>query len=170
MELMLVKTSLDEAVKAASKPPRVAGLQNDPNGRLTPSGGSPERLSQSSGRDNSFDSSRLRKTPNGGIESPVRGSNDNSRLSSIVNVSRKTSTMSKRFGVGHGRKDSNLSVSIRTGEARAKSPLEDEDEFDALMRSGETMKVSLTPSRLRTFDVSVFGRSALMAVGQTESA
>jgi hypothetical protein len=27
------------------------------------------------------------------------------------------------------------------------------DEFDALMRSGETMKVSLTPNRLKTFDV-----------------
>ena len=30
---------------------------------------------------------------------------------------------------------------------------DEEDEFDALVRSGETMKVSLTPSRLKTFDV-----------------
>ena len=31
---------------------------------------------------------------------------------------------------------------------------EEEEEFDALMRSNETMKVSLTPSRLKTFEVS----------------
>ena len=32
---------------------------------------------------------------------------------------------------------------------------DEEDEFDALVKSGETMKVSLTPSRLKTFEVSV---------------
>jgi len=37
---------------------------------------------------------------------------------------------------------------------RARSPQDEEDEFDALVRSGETMKVSLTPSRLKNFDVS----------------
>jgi hypothetical protein len=36
----------------------------------------------------------------------------------------------------------------------AKSSREQEDDFDALLRSSETMKVSLTPSRLKTFEVS----------------
>jgi len=63
--------------------------------------------------------------------------------------------MTKRFGVGHDRKDSVLSVNTKSPpEDRARSPIEDEEEFDALVRSGETMKVSLTPSRLKTFDVS----------------
>ena len=39
-----------------------------------------------------------------------------------------------------------------SGSIRSKK--EHLDEFDALMKSGETMKVSLTPNRLKTFDVS----------------
>lgn len=70
--------------------------------------------------------------------------------------------MSKRF-VGHDRKDSGLSVSTKSnitmrGEAEESKAQDDVDEFDALVRSGETMKVSLTPSRLRTFEVSKFSR------------
>ena len=38
-------------------------------------------------------------------------------------------------------------------ESTEHSPQQDQDEFDALVRSGETMKVSLTPSRLKTFEV-----------------
>jgi hypothetical protein len=69
--------------------------------------------------------------------------------------------MTRRFGVGHDRKDSILSINTQSAlDDRAKLPIEDEEEFDALVRSGETMKVSLTPSRLRTFDVSgMIGRS-----------
>jgi hypothetical protein len=66
---------------------------------------------------------------------------------------------------GHERSPSVLSMGTRsmlgaynenTNEdevARARSPQDEEDDFDALMRSGETMKVSLTPSRLKNFDV-----------------
>jgi len=39
--------------------------------------------------------------------------------------------------------------------SRARSPQDEEDDFDALVRSGETMKVSLTPSRLKNFEVSL---------------
>jgi hypothetical protein len=66
---------------------------------------------------------------------------------------------------GHERSDSVLSVNTRTmlgafGDSveagpSSRSPQDEEDEFDALVRSGETMKVSLTPSRLKTFEVSV---------------
>lgn len=39
-------------------------------------------------------------------------------------------------------------------DGSVRSKRDEQDEFDALMASGETMKVSLTPSRLKTFDVS----------------
>lgn len=39
-------------------------------------------------------------------------------------------------------------------ESSPRSPQEEEDDFDALVRSNETMKVSLTPNRLKTFEVS----------------
>ncbi len=41
-----------------------------------------------------------------------------------------------------------------SSELFMRSPQDDEDEFDALVRSNETMKVSLTPSRLKTFEIS----------------
>lgn len=132
----------------------MAGLYTDPTGRLAASGGPSEQLFRGEGPDGDFDSSRFKQTAGGGIESPVRASTEASRLANIASVSRKTSSMSKRFGIGHDRKDSNLSVNTRAGEERARTPFEDQDDFDALVRSGETMKVSLTPSRLRTFDVS----------------
>jgi hypothetical protein len=40
-------------------------------------------------------------------------------------------------------------------EEEVPSPKEQEEEFDALLRSSQTMKVSLTPSRLKTFEVSM---------------
>jgi hypothetical protein len=40
------------------------------------------------------------------------------------------------------------------GSQMGRSKRDEEDDFDALMASGETMKVSLTPSRLKNFDVS----------------
>lgn len=41
-----------------------------------------------------------------------------------------------------------------TGMTASRSKRDEEDDFDALVASGETMKVSLTPSRLKNFDVS----------------
>jgi len=149
-----VKDSLEQAMKAMSKPVKHI---HPPNGRLTSLDSSPNHSRVSlNGRDGSFESPGRRR-PNT-ADSPVRGSSDTSRLASVT---RKTSTMTRRFGVGHDRKDSILSINTQSAlDDRAKLPIEDEEEFDALVRSGETMKVSLTPSRLRTFDVSgMIGRS-----------
>lgn len=136
-------------MKAMSKPVKHI---NPPPGRLSSLDGSPNHSRVSlNGRDSSFESPGRRRPPTAET-SATRGSSDTSRLASVT---RKTSTMTKRFVVGHDRKDSVLSVNTKSSpEDRARSPIEDEEEFDALVRSGETMKVSLTPSRLKTFDVS----------------
>jgi hypothetical protein len=44
------------------------------------------------------------------------------------------------------------SISLQRSDIRSAK----EEEFDALLTSGHTMKVSLTPSRLKRFDVSLF--------------
>jgi hypothetical protein len=41
-----------------------------------------------------------------------------------------------------------------SSDSGGRSRRDEEDDFDALVASGETMKVSLTPSRLKNFDVS----------------
>jgi hypothetical protein len=74
--------------------------------------------------------------------------------------------MSRRLGADkilHERTPSVLSANTRrvigayndmdAGE-RSRTPQEEVDDFDELVRSGQTMKVSLTPSRLKTFEVS----------------
>lgn len=73
-----------------------------------------------------------------------------------VKPSNSTSQIHKRSG-------SVLSVSTRqhTGDSSFDSPAKRfssekaEEDFDAFLRSGETMRVSLTPSRFSTFDVSI---------------
>jgi hypothetical protein len=140
-------------MKAASKPLK---LRNDlGSGRQTP----PNSQARSTPNRNEYLDSRS-KGSSSPVSSPARGSSEASRLASLASVTRKGSSMTKRFGSGHDRKDSVLSVSSRGAKSdadevgRSRSPQDDEDEFDALVRSGETMKVSLTPSRLKTFEVS----------------
>lgn len=80
-----------------------------------------------------------------------------------------SSITASRFGPGisstretHNRTPSVLSASTRNmigayndqSEFGGRSRRDEEDDFDALVASGETMKVSLTPSRLKNFDVS----------------
>jgi hypothetical protein len=77
----------------------------------------------------------------------------------VAAVARAVSSSSK----SHNRSPSALSNNTKTlvtafqdqyDSDNQRRPSADEDEFDALVRSGETMKVSLTPSRLKNFDVS----------------
>jgi hypothetical protein len=137
-------------------------MQRDPS-KPSPNG-SPEssRIATGMRESNSIDSFRRKKASSPAPDA-VRGSSELGR--GIANVTRKPSSMSKRL-MGHDRKDSGLSLGGRSsGQGRSEEgrsgSQDDVDEFDALVRSGETMKVSLTPSRLKTFDVSRFFRVSL---------
>ena len=95
---------------------------------------------------------------------PAHDAKVSSESGRFANLGRKVSSATKRDhgGQGHERAPSVLSVNTRSmigafnesfdsDDSREKS--QDQDDFDALVRSGETMKVSLTPSRLKTFEV-----------------
>lgn len=95
----------------------------------------------------------------------IHDANDKRRIGVITNVARKVSTgpQSKNSNASHNRSPSLLSANTKSivnafndqyDETHHRKSSQDEDEFDALVRSGETMKVSLTPSRLKTFEVS----------------
>lgn len=56
------------------------------------------------------------------------------------------------IGAWNDTQDADRQTLGSSGSIRSKR--EQLDEFDALMKNGETMKVSLTPNRLKTFDVS----------------
>jgi hypothetical protein len=94
-------------------------------------------------------------------ESPNSGS---------VRKSPSIPTMGSRFGQGVGSSQHIRSPSVLSANTRSmigayhdqaesgnvgRSKRDEEEDFDALLAGGETMKVSLTPSRLKNFDVSV---------------
>ncbi|ORX39839.1 hypothetical protein BD324DRAFT_615203 [Kockovaella imperatae] len=95
----------------------------------------------------------------------VRSSSDSGRF---ANLGRKVSAATKKSHdspQGHERAPSVLSVNTRSmlgafhealdeETVNQRSPQQEQDEFDALVKSGQTMKVSLTPSRLKTFESS----------------
>lgn len=137
---------MDEVLRAASKP----RLSGNVNGRHTPISKSRSGILHERG---SVETMR-KASPQA---SPSRGSAGSSRLNGVASVTRKGSNLSKKFAPGHERKESAFSS---RGDNADEDPFEearrdDQDEFDALVRSGETMKVSLTPSRLKTFEVSL---------------
>jgi hypothetical protein len=103
-----------------------------------------------SARDVSLDQSRL------AASTPVEH---------IAHLGRKVSSGTARTGT-HQRSASLLSANTKSAitafneqygidSEQPRPSSQDEDEFDALVRSGETMKVSLTPSRLKNFEVRV---------------
>lgn len=79
------------------------------------------------------------------VKMPSRASMSLARTGESSNV-RAASIHSSRNSVDGGRD----SFATARGEIRTVK----EEEFDALLTSGQTMKVSLTPSRLKRFDVS----------------
>ncbi|KAK8869856.1 hypothetical protein IAR55_000424 [Kwoniella newhampshirensis] len=68
------------------------------------------------------------------------GSQNSERSGSVLSVN--TRSVLGVFNNTYGSEDGD----------EGQSPQEAQDEFDALVKSGETMRVSLTPSRLRTFE------------------
>lgn len=74
---------------------------------------------------------------------PVPASGQHKRASSVLSLSAR-----QIIGAWQQGQDETDKSSKRLSVGQA------EDDFDALIRSGETMRVSLTPSRLSTFDVS----------------
>jgi hypothetical protein len=88
-----------------------------------------------------------------GIRGPSLDASTPSRKSFDSPRPSLTNMISKRSSLGLQR-----TVSRAMGAGRRVSMDEDrrvvpEDEFDALVASGKTLKVTLTPSRLKSFDV-----------------
>ncbi|WWC69484.1 uncharacterized protein I206_103425 [Kwoniella pini CBS 10737] len=148
-------------------------------GRASPSmmSGSPHasKISLGHHRDSSIEATRnITSSP----PQPDRSSFETNRFGGIAGgVMRKGSQFSKKStnspgskhhllrGQGHERSGSVLSDNTKSmlgafhdrhesdaTEEDEQSIQEAQDEFDALVRSGETMKVSLTPSRLKNFE------------------
>jgi hypothetical protein len=82
-----------------------------------------------------------------GPDSPGRDHSAHNRSASLVSVTTRNMLGSLDDGA------SNVRRSHDTG--REESNTLPTDKFDQLVQSAETMKVSLTPSRLKTFDVSL---------------
>lgn len=157
---MKVKEQLESAIRTSARPKR-AGTPQRPSTSDSPTdarshlSNSPHgsKVSIVGNREPSLD----RRAPPSSFEQS-RGSPDHPRL---TGVTRKPSTAKKASTSSHGheRSGSVLSMNTRnmlgafhdTEELSAQH--EEEEEFDAMMRSNETMKVSLTPSRLKTFEM-----------------
>lgn len=115
------------------------------------------------------------KTSNPPSAYDARASHDSPRSSSIRKSPSLPAAARYSSSKEHARSPSVLSAGTRNmigayndqldGDgARSRSKREEEDDFDALVASGETMKVSLTPSRLKTFEVSTFYSSVVVGV------
>ncbi|WVQ98691.1 hypothetical protein IAU59_005822 [Kwoniella sp. CBS 9459] len=182
---MKVKEQLEGVMRAGSKHKRSTPSRPTTGGRSSPGlSGSPHasRVSLGQHRDPSLDLTR------GSSSSPLTGneprsSTETNRFGGIAGgVIRKGSQLSRRSANnspkhpsnlrnGHERTGSVLSDNTRNMlgafndkvqyEDGEQSPQDAQDEFDALVRSGETMKVSLTPSRLKNFDGGAAARQKL---------
>ncbi|WWD15867.1 hypothetical protein CI109_100291 [Kwoniella shandongensis] len=105
----------------------------------------------------------IETTRSGGIAGGIvrKPSNLSKKISPAKNLLHSYTHSSTQ---NHERNESVISVNTRSilgasndtydGEdgEEGQSPQDAQDEFDALVKSGETMRVSLTPSRLRNFD------------------
>lgn len=161
----VVKSSLEFAIKNGTRQrkttPSKHTLHSSLGGASIATSSSKSSLPPSaSARDISLEQSRLSaSTP---VEH-IRESSDKHR-NPVVNLGRKVSGGTTKTG-SHQRSASLLSANTKSAitafneqygneSEQYRRPSHDEDEFDALVRSGETMKVSLTPSRLKNFEVS----------------
>ncbi|WWD01439.1 hypothetical protein V866_008383 [Kwoniella sp. B9012] len=197
---MKVKDQLETAIRAGSRHkrsnPSRPGTSHSAGGRASPlASGSPHASKVSLGhqRDGSFEASRNVTSAQSNHDS--RSSVDTNWYGGIAGgVMRKGSQLSKKSsnspgkhhllrGQGHERSGSVLSENTRSmlgafhdsyheglnGDDE-QSIQEAQEEFDALVRSGETMKVSLTPSRLKNFDGNSNRRRATDSPNQSISA
>jgi hypothetical protein len=148
-----VKESLESAIKAGTR--RKNGIpQSQSQNLLGSSIHSKTSIPTSTSlRDTSIDQSRHSSS------TPVEHIVNHPSKGPVAAVARAVSSSSK----SHNRTPSTLSNNTKNlvtafqdqyDSDNQRRPSADEDEFDALVRSGETMKVSLTPSRLKNFDVS----------------
>lgn len=160
-----MKSSLEFAIKNGSRQRRTTpvkhALHHSFGGTSITTSSSKSSLPPSaSAKDVSLEQARLSaSTP---VEH-IRESTEKHR-GPIVNLGRKVSAGTTKTA-SHQRSASLLSANTKSAitafnaqygdeSDQSRRPSQDEDEFDALVRSGETMKVSLTPSRLKTFEVS----------------
>ncbi|WVQ70129.1 uncharacterized protein L199_008354 [Kwoniella botswanensis] len=197
---MKVKDQLETAIRAGSRHkrsnPSRPGTSHSAGGRASPlASGSPHASKVSLGhqREGSFEASRNVTSAQSNHDS--RSSVDTNWYGGIAGgVMRKGSQLSKKSsnspgkhhllrGQGHERSGSVLSENTRSmlgafhdsyheglnGDDE-QSIQEAQEEFDALVRSGETMKVSLTPSRLKNFDGNPNRRRATDSPNQSISA
>ncbi|KAL7423917.1 hypothetical protein Q5752_001502 [Cryptotrichosporon argae] len=88
----------------------------------------------------SFDSFRPGKGSMASLSNSLRGKKNHERSGSVI-----SNTTRQILTAFHDDE-------TRNSLDKTKAAVEEEDDFDALIRSGETMKVSLTPSRLKTFE------------------
>ncbi|RSH91296.1 hypothetical protein EHS25_009595 [Saitozyma podzolica] len=175
---MKLKTTLEAANESAArqkKPPSGRSMNDlkSSGGRQSPSSAGESKTSLvGAPREGSIDAGSPRRgAPPPSSFDASRTSTEHGRFGGISGGPlRKAASLSKKgifgspaTGNGHERSNSVLSVNTRSmlgayneqvdDESRpARSSREQEDDFDALLRSSETMKVSLTPSRLKTFE------------------
>ncbi|WVQ71617.1 hypothetical protein IAR50_001157 [Cryptococcus sp. DSM 104548] len=131
---------------------------------------SPALSSASPGRDVSIDTTRSTKmtSPGGAVETNAMGGISGGLIRKGSTLSRRGHTGSPvskvlQYGQSHERNGSVLSVTTRSMLSQFQDSFEDEQsaediqeaqhEFDKLVKSGDTMKVSLTPNRLKHFEL-----------------
>nr|ODN99640.1 hypothetical protein L204_02073 [Cryptococcus depauperatus CBS 7855] len=189
---MKIKDQLELAIRTTSKSKRSTSSRASPDlrhGRSSPamsSSPAPSRISLS--RDGSMDTIRTRI-----ISSSLEGRTEASSKGGIAGeLIRKGSTLSRRGthstdGKGqqqnaHGRSSSVLSVNTRSILGAFNDSVHDiqqnseeveekeaQEEFDKLVKSGETLKVSLTPSRLKNFEGANGKKKLQTAFSSTEA-
>lgn len=136
---------------AGNLPPsnsRSSGLHINASGGIEPS---PKKLNNSLGRA-SMDQSR-----SGGPSSLQAGSMKSHQRNSSILSSKTREMLGAIYDGEESAATPRISTSNEGGGARISSQMErglKDDDFDKLLNSGATMKVSLTPSRLKNYDVS----------------
>ncbi|WVQ78066.1 hypothetical protein IAT38_000147 [Cryptococcus sp. DSM 104549] len=177
---MRVKEQLETAIRSSTKPKRGTPSRSSPDsrsvGRASPAMSTTSRDGSRTTlpRDTtSFDTARGMSPglERAGVETNHMGGIAGGIIRKGSTLSRKSphggSPAGKHLNQQHERTGSVLSVNTRSmlgafdasheeeEEDDGQSPQEAQDEFDALVRSGQTMKVSLTPSRLKNFELTV---------------
>ncbi|RXK36716.1 hypothetical protein M231_06023 [Tremella mesenterica] len=164
---MKVKDSLEAAIRAGSRPkrggtPQRPSLSDSPTDVVFSSSNSPHGSKTSVGVYRAPSAEPGQRNPPTSFEQH-RASPDHGRFGGL---GRRPSSAKKSLSVhGHERSGSVLSVTTRSILGAYHEQLdpsmkhEEEEEFDALVRSGETMKVSLTPSRLKTVEMPGRGKT-----------
>jgi hypothetical protein len=159
-----VKDSLETAIRTGGRAKKNSLPKTVPLARLNGASTPPKRLSSYSpdpsiheyspsnnnNNNNNNNHNGTSSTPPR-FHPPVSSRNFSSPPRKAHERSGSLLSFNNRNVVNHGNDPADPSNLTATDRRR---PSADEEEFDALVRSGETMKVSLTPSRLKNFDVS----------------